>query len=181
MCLAVPNSWVLRHLREKKSCPNISTAQVYCAQFLGVFCPSGFAICKHQIGCIPCPEHGKSVFILCRRLPPLWRHGASPHSHCSAASPLLSGLCCCMSPGADVSGAQTADLHMALCLRRTRCKTHSSGKNCALSFLPTCKRVQVVVMYSLGFSRQIIFTYLYLYLPFLVKHQNSGYLSRFKE
>lgn len=69
-----------------------------------VFCSSAFAFCKHQTSCIRCLEHRKSMFILCHRLLPLWRHGAPLHSHCNAASPLPSGLCCCMSPCADVPG-----------------------------------------------------------------------------
>lgn len=134
-------------LREKKSAQ--TSEQMYCAQFLGVFCSSGFAISKHQTGCIPCPDHGKSMFVLCHRLPPLWRHGAAPHSHCSAAGPLPSGLCCCMSPRADVSGTHTADLlRMAPYPKRTRCKTCSSGNNYALPFLPTYKCIHGVVMHS---------------------------------
>lgn len=128
--------------------------------FLGVFCPSGFAIC------IPRPEHGKSVVFLCQRLSPLWRHAFTLQWHPSSS---LWPLQLCVTWCGCVRDPQP---------KRTRCKTPSSGNNYALLFLPTSKCLHVVARHSLGFPRRISFTYLHL---FLVKPQNSGYLSRLKE
>lgn len=144
---------------EKRNHTQISTQHKRNVQFLGFFAP----VHLHSANIRPVASDALSTErarLFCAT--GCFHYGDSglPCIH-TATLPLLFPLDCAAACHLVqmCQGPTTADIRVAPCPKRTRCKTYSSGNNYALLFLPTYKCVHVVVMHS-GFPQ----TY-YLYLP----------------